>query len=58
MTAMRAALRTSPFAPVEWMLRRLGRLLPKGLYARSLIIIIAPMVLLQSVIAYAFMERH
>ncbi|KMO29633.1 ATPase [Methylobacterium tarhaniae] len=42
--------------------RRLGRLigdrLPKGLYARSLIIIIAPMVLLQSVIAYTFMERH
>ena len=32
--------------------------LPKGLYARSLIIIIAPMVLLQSVIAYVFMERH
>jgi two-component system osmolarity sensor histidine kinase EnvZ len=40
------------------MLRRMGRVLPKGLYARSLIIIIAPVVLLQSVIAYAFMERH
>ncbi|GJE00363.1 ATP-binding protein [Methylobacterium isbiliense] len=42
--------------------RRIGRLLadrlPKGLYARSLIIIIAPVVLLQSVIAYTFMERH
>lgn len=33
-------------------------MLPKGLYARSLIIIIAPVVLLQSVIAYVFMERH
>jgi two-component system, OmpR family, osmolarity sensor histidine kinase EnvZ len=33
-------------------------LLPKGLYARSLLIVIAPVVLLQSVIAYAFMERH
>ncbi|WP_421859252.1 ATP-binding protein [Oricola sp.] len=32
--------------------------MPRGLYARSLIIIIAPMVLLQSVIAFAFMERH
>ncbi len=32
--------------------------MPKGLYARSLIIIIAPMVLLQSVIAFVFMERH
>lgn len=32
--------------------------LPKGLYGRSLIIIIAPMVLLQSVVAFVFMERH
>ncbi|CAO4155321.1 ATP-binding protein [Methylorubrum aminovorans] len=38
--------------------RVIGDALPKGLYARSLIIIIAPMVLLQSVIAYTFMERH
>jgi len=38
--------------------RAIGDVLPKGLYARSLIIIIAPMVLLQSVIAYTFMERH
>ena len=38
--------------------RTIGDALPKGLYARSLIIIIAPMVLLQSVIAYTFMERH
>jgi Signal transduction histidine kinase len=39
-------------------MRWLGNIMPKGLYARSLIIIIAPMVLLQSVIAYVFMERH
>ncbi|HEY7458963.1 MAG TPA: ATP-binding protein [Xanthobacteraceae bacterium] len=32
--------------------------LPKGLYARSLLIIVTPMVLLQSVIAFVFMERH
>ncbi|MCJ2013328.1 ATP-binding protein [Methylobacterium sp. J-076] len=38
--------------------RPIGDALPKGLYARSLIIIIAPVVLLQSVIAYTFMERH
>ncbi len=38
--------------------RWLARRMPKGLYARSLIIIIAPMVLLQTVIAYVFMERH
>src|ERR671924_538048 len=38
--------------------RWLGSMMPKGLYARSLIIIIAPVVILQSVIAYVFMERH
>jgi two-component system, OmpR family, osmolarity sensor histidine kinase EnvZ len=32
--------------------------MPKGLYGRSLIIIIAPMVLLQGVVAFVFMERH
>jgi two-component system osmolarity sensor histidine kinase EnvZ len=32
--------------------------MPKGLYARSLLIVILPMVILQSVIAYFFMERH
>src|SRR5258708_6399807 len=31
---------------------------PKGLYARALLIIIAPMVILQSVVAFVFMERH
>jgi two-component system osmolarity sensor histidine kinase EnvZ len=35
-----------------------SELLPKGLYARALLIIIAPMVLLQSVVAFTFMERH
>ncbi|MEM7289815.1 MAG: ATP-binding protein [Pseudomonadota bacterium] len=38
--------------------RWFSRRMPKGLYGRSLIIIIAPMVLLQSVIAFVFMERH
>ncbi|MCF8477488.1 MAG: HAMP domain-containing protein [Pseudolabrys sp.] len=32
--------------------------MPKGLYARALLIIILPMVILQSVIAFVFMERH
>src|SRR3974390_1365768 len=32
--------------------------MPKGLFSRALLIIIAPMVLLQSVVAYMFMERH
>lgn len=38
--------------------RSIGTRMPKGLFARALIIIIAPMVLLQSVVAYVFMERH
>jgi len=38
--------------------RWIARRMPKGIYTRTLIIIIAPMVLLQSVIAYVFMERH
>lgn len=32
--------------------------MPKRLYARSLIIVITPMILLQSVVAFVFMERH
>ena len=56
-----ARLRASGSAARDWW-RRTGRgvsgLMPKGLYARSLIIIITPVVLLQSVIAYVFMERH
>ncbi len=43
-------------------LRKLGAfgtaLLPKGLYARALIIIIAPIFLLQSVLVLVFMDRH
>ena len=35
-----------------------GDMLPKGLYARALLIIIAPIVLLESVVAFTFMERH
>lgn len=38
--------------------RRFNEVMPKGLYARSLIIVIAPIVILQSVVAYVFMERH
>ena len=44
--------------PINSFGRWLAKKMPKRLYARSLIIIIAPMVLLQSVIAYVFMERH
>lgn len=42
----------------SWILAAVGYLTPKGLYARALIIIIAPIVLLESVVAFVFMERH
>ncbi len=44
--------------PLRKFIRWLTKQMPKRLYARALIIIIAPMVLLQTVIAYVFMERH
>jgi two-component system osmolarity sensor histidine kinase EnvZ len=48
-------------APRRWW-RQLGGWLhdrmPKGLYARALLILILPIVLLQSAVAYVYMERH
>ncbi len=38
--------------------RLFSGLLPTGLYARSLIIVIAPVVVLQALVAFVFMERH
>jgi two-component system osmolarity sensor histidine kinase EnvZ len=49
---------TLNYSPLDHAARWFGRFLPKGLYARALIIIIAPVILLQSVVAYVFMERH
>ena len=39
-------------------LQILSEFLPKGLYARALLIIVTPIVVLEGVIAFAFMERH
>ncbi|MDP3599703.1 MAG: ATP-binding protein [Bosea sp. (in: a-proteobacteria)] len=39
-------------------LHTIAHYMPTGLYPRALVIVIAPVVLLQSVIAYVFMERH
>ncbi|MEL6505136.1 MAG: ATP-binding protein [Pseudomonadota bacterium] len=36
----------------------MGRAMPTGLFGRSLIIIIAPMIILQAILAFVFMERH
>src|ERR1700679_1459065 len=41
------------FAPGKF----IKRFLPRGLFGRSLIIIVAPMVLLQGVVTYVFFER-
>ncbi|HZT26977.1 MAG TPA: ATP-binding protein [Pseudolabrys sp.] len=40
------------------MSRWLNTIMPKGLYARALLIIIMPMVILQSVLAFIFVERQ
>jgi two-component system osmolarity sensor histidine kinase EnvZ len=56
-----ASARTSFNRVVEWwngLAAFVKRFMPTGLYARALLIIIAPMVILQSVIAFVFMERH
>lgn len=57
-----ASFRSGPFQRwrLRWQVfgRWLATFMPKGLYARSLLIVILPMVILQSVIAYFFMERH
>lgn len=44
----------SPLNPFQAM----KRIMPRGLYGRSLIIIVAPMILLQIVVTYVFLERH
>lgn len=61
LAALLAPLRPA-LGVVGWLVQMLGRLakpiLPQGLYARSLLIIITPVVILQSVVAFVFMERH
>jgi two-component system osmolarity sensor histidine kinase EnvZ len=42
----------------RWMGNAFKGWMPTGLYARALLIMIVPMVVLQSVVAFVFMERH
>lgn len=37
---------------------QLMRRMPKGLFARSILIVVTPIVILQAIVAYVFMERH
>jgi len=59
--AVSGALRTV-IGPIIEPWHRFGRwlksVMPKGLYARSLLIIIVPMVVLQSVVAFMFVDRQ
>lgn len=56
------ALRNEPVIRARLAWRRFARAIaermPKGLYGRSLLIVVLPMIILQSVVAYVFMERH
>lgn len=51
-----------PLRPILVAYRRISRFLyrimPKGLYTRALLIIVVPILVLQSVLAVVFMERH
>lgn len=44
--------------PYSVVSRNLYRWMPKGLFGRSLLIFLLPMIILQAVVAYVFMERH
>ena len=58
MTVLQTDLWQTPRAAWKRFARWLRRRMPTGLYARSLLIIIIPMVLLQAIVAFVFMERH
>ncbi|MBN9021123.1 MAG: HAMP domain-containing protein [Rhizobiales bacterium] len=60
MTVAASALQPIRGLRIAWrrFARGIGDLMPKGLFARSLIIIIAPVVLLQALVAFVFMEEH
>ncbi len=58
MTGAASTLAAPITGPWDRLSRAVKSVMPKGLYARSLLIIIVPMVVLQSVVAFLFMERH
>ena len=58
LTNAAASLSAPITGPWDRLSRAIKGVMPKGLYARSLLIIIVPMVVLQSVVAFLFLERH
>src|SRR6201990_1768351 len=57
LTLIRSASR-GVSAANDWMGNAFKGWMPTGLYARALLIMIVPMVVLQSVVAFVCMERH
>ena len=57
MTLIRTASR-GVSAANSWMGNAFKGWMPSGLYARALLILVVPMVLLQVVVTFVFMERH
>jgi two-component system osmolarity sensor histidine kinase EnvZ len=57
-TALDNTRRTLRAAPLLHPLRGLKRLMPRRLFSRSLMIIVIPMLLLQTVITIVFFDRH
>ena len=59
-TAANAVARTAAYITGPWdrFTRWLRSVMPTGLYARALLIVIIPMVVLQSVVAFLFIERQ
>lgn len=57
-----ATASSNPLTALNQWRRRIGqamtRYMPKRLYARSLLIVVTPIIILQSVVAFVFMERH
>jgi two-component system osmolarity sensor histidine kinase EnvZ len=50
--------REVPWSAVKEVGKRALGVMPRGLYARSILIVILPMVILQSVLTFIFLERH
>src|SRR5687768_662544 len=57
-TALDNTRRTLRATPLLHPLRALKRLMPRRLFSRSLMIIVIPMILLQTVVTIVFFDRH
>ncbi|WP_374308496.1 ATP-binding protein [Methylocella sp.] len=58
MTLTFAAALARPRALWRGFSRKFAQILPQGLYARAALIVILPMIVLQCVLTYVFLERH